>query len=270
MPATLARRRLTLNGGFREAVRRLARLTLDERAARARRTFLGRYWSVLLPLLESGAFALVFGAWLGVRGSSSAYFSFAYVGLFAWRIFGRGLAAAAGATTRHTGLLHTFPVSVGSAIAPSVGVAFLDGLVGVPVLAVAVLLLEGVPEASGLLIWVAVGACLHFLTTLGLGLLVGVLNSFYRDVGIVLGPLLTVLMFTAPVVYPSTLLPDAWRLPFLANPIAAAIECFRAGLLGTGPPPALAIAIASLIALVILVVGLAVARRYDSRLREVL
>jgi lipopolysaccharide transport system permease protein len=268
--ATAARRRLTFDGGLRAAVRRLARLGLDERAARSRRTFLGRYWSVLLPLLESGAFALVFGALLGVRGTSSAYFSFAYVGLFAWRIFARGLVASAGATGRHADLLHTFPVPVGSVIAPSVGAAFLDGLVGVPVLLGAVLLLEGVPELGGLLIWVLLGAALHLLTTLGLGLLVGVVNSFYRDMGIVVTPLLTILMFAAPVVYPAALVPDPWRLPFLANPIAAAIESFRVGLLGTDPPPPLPLALASVIAVAIVGLGWGVARRYDSRVREVL
>ena len=270
MSATTAKRRLTVDAGLRAAVRRFARLALDERAARSRRTYLGRYWSVLLPLLESGAFAVVFGALLGVRGTSSAYFSFAYVGLFAWRIFARGVTAAAGATGRHANLLHTFPISAVAVISPSVGGAFIDGLVGLPVLLGAVLWLEGVPELSGLLVWVALGAVLHWLTTLGLGLLVGVVNSFYRDIGIVLTPLLTVLMFAAPVVYPASLVPDPWRLPFLANPLAAAIESFRAGLLSTEPPPALPLVMAIVIAIGIVAVGLAVARRYDSRLREVL
>ena len=40
---------------FDQGARVLRRLALDERAARARNTLLGRYWSILLPLLESGA-----------------------------------------------------------------------------------------------------------------------------------------------------------------------------------------------------------------------
>ena len=77
-------------------LRALGRLALDERAARSRRTLLGRYWALVLPLVESGLFWVVFSLLLRLRGTSGSYLAFAYVGVFAWRTFSRGVTAAAG------------------------------------------------------------------------------------------------------------------------------------------------------------------------------
>ena len=65
------------------------RLALDERAARLRQTLVGRYWALVLPPLESGAFTLVFTLFLRARVTPAAYLLFVYVGVLAWRAFAR-------------------------------------------------------------------------------------------------------------------------------------------------------------------------------------
>ncbi len=248
----------------------LLRLALDERAARARRTLLGRYWAVLLPLLESGVFWLLFSVLLRLRGSSSSYLAFAYVGLFAWRTFSRGVTVAAGAPGRSAPLLHSLRVPLATLLAAAVAGVLIDALVGAPLLLAVVVYSEAVPRLTDLAVWLPVALLLHLATVLGVAMLAGVANAFYRDVGLVLAPGLGMLMFAAPVVYPARVVPLEYRDIFLANPMAAAIESYRAALLGTEPVSGGVLIAALFLALALLGVGWLAARSMDGRVRELL
>lgn len=248
----------------------LVRLALDERAARARRTLLGRYWALLLPLLESGVFWLLFSVLLRLRGTSSSYLAFAYVGLFTWRSFSRSVAVAAGAPGRNAPLLHTMSVPLVALLSAAVLGVLIDAAIGTPLLLGAIIYLEGFPRLLDLATWLSLALFLHLATTLGLALLAGVANAFYRDVGLVLTPALGVLMFAAPVVYPARVIPLEYRDLYLANPMAAAIENYRAALLGTEPVAGGVLIAALSLAVALLGLGWWAARRMDSRVRELL
>ena len=65
-------------------------------------------------------------------------------------------------------------------------------------------------------------------------------NLYYRDVRQVVGVLLPLWMFLTPVIYPSHLVPAAFRWVVWANPMAGLVEAQRAALLyGAGPDPLL-------------------------------
>lgn len=251
-------------------LRALVRLALDERAARARRTLLGRYWAILLPLMESGVFWLLFSVLLRLRGTSSSYLAFAYVGVFTWRTFSRGVTAAGGAPARNAPLLHSLSLRVSTLLAATVLGVLIDALLGAPLLLAVVVYFEALPGPVDLVVWLPVALALHLATTLGLALLAGVANAFYRDVGLVLAPGLAMAMFAAPVVYPLRVVPPEYRGIYLANPMAAAIESYRAALLGTEPLSAGPLLAAALVALALLAGGWALARALDGRIRELL
>jgi len=246
------------------------RLALDERAARLRQTLVGRYWALGLPLLESGAFTLVFTLFVRPRVPPVSYLLFVYVGVLAWRTFARGVSAAAGSLVRTAPLLRQ--VSLRAAVVPTSAVlaTFLDAGIALPLLAVGVVALRGWPEPAALALWLPIALALQIAATLGLGWLVAVGNAFYRDVGLAIGPLLYILMFAAPVVYPTSVVPLPLRPLFLANPMAAAIDAYRAALLGGVPPSLEGVGLASLVALGLLGAGWAALRLCDPRLREVL
>jgi len=211
--------------------------------------------TLLLPLLESAAFTLVFTLFVRPQVTPTTYFVFVYVGVFAWRAFAGGVTAAA-ATLPAAATVRQVPGPVLR--------AWRDALLAAPLVIAAVVLLRGVPPLGRLVVWLPVGIALQLAATLGLGWLVAVANLFNRDVGVVAGPLLSVLIFAAPVVYPTALVPVALRLVFLANPMAAAIEAYRAALLGGVPPPLRAVAVATVVAGVLLAAGWAFHRELPS------
>jgi lipopolysaccharide transport system permease protein len=56
------------------------------------------------------------------------------------------------------------------------------------------------------------------------------LNIRYGDVGTILPVLLQICMFASPIIYPSSLVPQNWRMLYYMNPMAGIIENFRASL----------------------------------------
>lgn len=249
--------------------RLLLRLMLDDRAARTRSTLLGPYWAVLLPLVESGLFTLVFAVVVRVGATPGPYLLFVYIGTLAWRTFARGVGAAATSLPRSARLLQQMPVSASVVVTASVAGAMLDGLLGVPLLLAVIAAWRGLPALGAIALWLPVALALQIGVTLGLGYVVATANAFYRDVGLALGPVLNILMFAAPVVYSTSLVPVSLRSLFLANPMAAAIDSYRAALLGAVPVPWASLAAAAAVAALALVVGVAALRSLDPRIREV-
>jgi lipopolysaccharide transport system permease protein len=95
---------------------------------------------------------------------------------------------------------------------------------------------------------------LAILTALGVGLWLSALNAIYRDVRYVVPFLVQFWMFASPVAYPSSLVPERWRLAYGLNPMVGVIEGFRWSLTGKGQPPSILLA-ASIAMVLLLVVG---------------
>lgn len=244
------------------------RLMVDDRRARTAASALGGWWAVLLPVVEAGAFTLLVAGVFGLR-EPGEYLLFAYVGLLAWRVFARGCVRAASSLLRHGPLLQRHPLPAGTVVGASVGEVLLEGALGLPVLALALAWLPGAAlEPAALAAWLPAGLALHLLALLAAAPILAALNVLYRDVGLALGPALGAAVFLFPIVYDAALVPASIRGLYLANPLAAAIECYRAALLGAAPPPAGSLAAAAAVGAALAVAGWLALRRVDPRLRE--
>ena len=69
---------------------------------------------------------------------------------------------------------------------------------------------------------------LQIMFAVGLGMILGVLNVFFRDVGQFFTIFLQFWFWFTPVVYPVTTLPPAVRAALAWNPMAAAVAAFQA------------------------------------------
>lgn len=70
------------------------------------------------------------------------------------------------------------------------------------------------------------------LLALGVGMWLSALNVKYRDVRFALPFLVQLWMFVSPVIYPTSFLPQDWRLLFALNPMTGVIEGYRSALFG--------------------------------------
>jgi homopolymeric O-antigen transport system permease protein len=66
---------------------------------------------------------------------------------------------------------------------------------------------------------------------LGVGTFLCALNVAYRDFRYVIPYMVQMWLFVTPVVYPASLVPEAWRWALYLNPMAGFVEAFRAAFL---------------------------------------
>jgi lipopolysaccharide transport system permease protein len=110
---------------------------------------------------------------------------------------------------------------------------------------------------------------LALAAALAVGLWLSALNVQYRDFRYTIPFLTQFWFFATPVVYPSSLIPERWRLLFGLNPMAGVVEGFRWALLGKAesPGPMLWVSVASVT--VLLVGGLFYFRRMERSFADI-
>src|SRR5712691_13357768 len=82
------------------------------------------------------------------------------------------------------------------------------------------------PLGRNLVLW-PVLVVLLMLLALGLGAFFAALNIKYRDVKYALPFFVQLLLFTTPIIYPASMIPERFQWLLALNPLSALIEVFR-------------------------------------------
>ena len=96
----------------------------------------------------------------------------------------------------------------------------------------------------------------------GGGMWLSALAIRYRDVKFAMSFVIRMLLYSAPILYTASSIPDQYRLLYSLNPIVAVVEGYRACLLGT-PMPWEYILPGSVVAMLLLVFGTIYFRRME-------
>lgn len=208
-----------------------------------KRDFQGRYagsalglvWSFLQPLWMLVLFTFVFSTVMkislaGARTGSFAVFLFA--GLLPWMALQEGVNRAATAVTDNASLVKKlrFPAEI-LVVAVALAALLHEGIAALIFLGVLAFLGELHPGGLPLLL---VAVPLQLALTLGLGLLLGAANVFFRDIAQVLGMVFTGWFYLTPIVYPAAAVPARFRGWIELNPLTALVELYRQAFLGGG------------------------------------
>jgi len=207
-------------------------LTWRDIKVRYKQTALGVAWAVLQPLALMAVFTLLFGRLAKIPSEGIPYPLFAFAGLLPWQIFSRTLNEATASLVKDHRLVAKiyFPrviIPLSTTLA-----GMLDFLIASGVLVI-LMVVYGVAPGLALLN-LPLFIVLMFMTALGIGLWLSALNVQYRDVGFTIPFLTQFLLFLTPVVYPSTMVPENFRMMYALNPMVGVIEGFRWSLFGVG------------------------------------
>ena len=85
---------------------------------------------------------------------------------------------------------------------------------------------------------IAAGFAFELLLLIGPALALAAASVLFRDLAQLLPPLLTVVFYLSPILYPETLVPPSLGWVMDVNPLRDLVALFRAGLIGTAAPPA--------------------------------
>jgi lipopolysaccharide transport system permease protein len=91
---------------------------------------------------------------------------------------------------------------------------------------------------------------------LGLGIIVSAMTTRYRDLIVLVGFGVQLLMYASPIIYPLSTLPAQWQFWAGLNPIAPIVELFRYAFLGSGAVDLMMLGISFLVITVILLIGI--------------
>jgi lipopolysaccharide transport system permease protein len=226
-----------------------------------RRTMLVRYsqtaigiaWAMLQPLALMLVFSLFFGLLVRVPSDGIPYPLFFCVGLWVWQFAGQAVAQGSTAVIANDHIVSKVYFPRAMLPAAAVAVALVDMVAAAPALAAVMVAYGSVPDPLGILVFLGALIALCMLL-LGLALWLSALQAFYRDVAYLVPFSLQLWMFVSPIIYPASIVPDAWRAIYGLNPMVAVVEAARAAFAGGPLPgsatllPAFAVSITSLLA----------------------
>lgn len=205
-------------------------LTLRDIRLRYKQTVIGLLWVVLQPTLTMVVFSLFFGKLAGMPSDGVPYPVFAYAGLLPWMFFSLAVTTSSNSLVGNANLITKvyFPRMI---IPAAAILAALVDLVVASVVLGGLMVLYQIPAGPSLL-WLPLLVLVTAGLAFGVGLGLAALNLRYRDVRLMLPFLLQLLMFSTPIIYPASLVPEPWRTFVQLNPLAGLIGSFRAAIFG--------------------------------------
>jgi lipopolysaccharide transport system permease protein len=174
---------------------------------------MGFLWNVINPLFQIILYTLVFSRLMVVRiPNLSQGFGFAIylcAGLIPWIGFSETLSRCTNSFLINANYLRKLAIPEQVFVAQDAGSSFLSLMIGMSLLLIICCLLGHYPSWS----WFGLPVVLILFQGFGfgLGLLLGVLNTFFRDISQALGLFLQLWFWSTPIVYIETILPP-WIL----------------------------------------------------------
>jgi len=194
-----------------------------------RNSLLGAAWNIINPLAMIVVYTVIFAQVMRAKlpgvDTTFAYSIYLCAGVLTWGLFTEMVGRSQTMFLDNANLLKkiSFPrITLPIIVVMNAGLNFSI----VMALFLAFLLVSGNFPGWVLLAAVPVLA-LQIAFAMGLGMVLGVLNVFFRDVGQFFGIFLTFWFWLTPIVYPANILPERIK-PFMAlNPMAPVISAYQ-------------------------------------------
>ena len=202
-----------------------------------KQTLLGPFWHLLAPLMSTLIFTVIFGEIARIPTDGVSPFLFYMCGLTAWNYFASCLTSISGVFLSNASLFGkvyfprlTVPVSIVISSLVKFGIQF--------ALFIGFMIFFYIRGSSihPTLIILLMPYLLFVMAALGLGvgIIISSLTTKYRDLQILVGIGVQLLIYATPIVYPMSSVPEKYRWLILINPMTPIIETFRYAFLGSG------------------------------------
>lgn len=194
-----------------------------------RNSLLGAAWTVLNPLAMIVVYTVIFSQVMKARlpgvDSTFAYSIYLCAGVITWGLFAEITGRAQNIFLEHANLLKK--LSFPRLCLPTVVVlnAVLNFAIIFGLFSVFLLITGNFPGWAYLALIPLVAIQVAF--SIGLGITLGVLNVFFRDVGQLFGVVLQFWFWLTPIVYPVTILPESLRSIMALNPMAGLVTSYQ-------------------------------------------
>ncbi|WP_240410121.1 ABC transporter permease [Flavisolibacter nicotianae] len=228
--------------------------------AQYKQTILGPLWHVIQPVLTTLTFLVVFHKIAGIRTDGIEPVLFYMSGITIWNYFTACFTHTSNTFVGNAGIFGkvyfprlVLPLSALLSNMVRLGIQFS--------LLLAVMfylhLVNGTPIAIGFH-WLLLPVIILLMagTGLGLGIIISSLTTKYRDLGVLVGFGIQLLMYATPVAYPLSFLKSKSILALVSwNPLSSVVEGFRYALFGTNSYSITSLGYSVMFVLLVLLVG---------------
>jgi len=242
---------------------------LRTRFARSR---LGATWMILQPLAQGVIYAVVLGRVLGTKLPNTtneyAYVIYLLAGLAGWTLFAELITRCLTIFVDNASLLKkmVFPRICLPLIVS--GSSLLNNLF-LLIATLGIFIAVG-NYPSWMWLWLPVLIVVTVLFGLALGLILGVLNVFIRDVAQVMNVIMQLWFWLTPIVYAIGILPGHFALVLRLNPMYAICSSYQQVLLWGNPPHFKTLGAIVVVSLVLLGIGMSLFRKASPDMVDVL
>jgi len=197
-------------------------------------TVLGFSWAILQPLIQIVIFTIIFGKVAKVPTGGIPYILFSTVAIIPWTYMSQSMTQSSQSLVQGQHMLGKiyfprliFPVTPILAKLVDFGISML--------IILGVILYYRVAPTWNLLLF-PLFVVLMMSIGAGVGMWLSAMAIRFRDVRFAMSFAVRMLMYSAPIVYSASSIPETYRIIYSLNPIVAVIEGFRACFLGTPIP----------------------------------
>lgn len=244
----------------------------NEFVARFARSRLGGLWMIINPLAQVAIYALVLSNVLAAKlpgiDNKYSYALYLMAGILAWSLFSEIVGRCLTLFIDQGNLMKkmrfpriTLPVIV-------VGSCLLNYVL----LFAALLLVFALfgQELSLQLFWIIPLTVVVTALAVGIGLVLGILNVFVRDTGQVVPIVMQAWFWLTPIVYPATIIPEDFKGFMAFNPMYPIATAFHDALVYSRMPNIEGLMVPTLVAVLLLLLGLIMFRRAAPEMVDVL
>jgi len=236
------------------------------------RSSLGALWMIFNPLAQVAIYALIFTNVIGARvqGVEGPYSFAIYLtaGILAWSLFADIITRCLNLFVQNGGLIKKvmFPKVVLPATA--VGAAVFDNLMLFLAILLIFAILGHAPTAQ--IVWLPVLTLAVIALGVGIGLILGIMNVFVRDIGQAVPIVLQISFWFTPIVYPIAIIPERYQGLLSLNPMYPIVRGYQDILVYGRAPHFSDVLVIVLISAALMVVGFILFLRANEEMADVL
>lgn len=230
-----------------------------------KQTILGLLWAIINPVFQMVVFSFIFGNLAAISSDGIPYPVFSFSAILPFNYFSQSLSGASSSLVGNANLLSKvyfprilIPITPVLSKLADFAIAF--------VILIVMMIFFGISPTWNI-VYLPLLIIMMIMTALGVGMWLSSLAIQYRDVKFAIGFITTLLMYTAPVVFPASLILEKYGyttyLVYGIYPMVGVIEGFRASLLGFKPMPWDLISIGAISSLILFLSGIIYFKRTE-------
>lgn len=232
--------------------------------AKYKNSLFGFFWAIFTPIFTIAIYTLVFSSLmqskLGVSGSKYSYSIYVCTGILAWGLFSEIVNRGLNIFIDNSNILKkiafprlALPISL-------LIICFINFAIIFLLFSLFLIIIGNFPGLSFFSIFPLIA--ILSLLGIGLGIFLGMLNIFFRDVGQFFAILMQLWFWLTPIVYPLSILPEFVKEWVLLNPVTPVIVGMQVIMVDGGAPNWSSLAYPTCVAIFFCLVGLRLFRKY--------